>query len=526
MDRILKFWTAQGNSLTQTLALVVPILAVMFILGAATIVFLVSDDMKAAQSRELSKIAKQRADALKAFAMARREITATPCTSEFASQLNRIAFLPDGLNEFLYAPQGTVQCGTTVHKYDVPIELGPAEAAEKNEYVTYWFDKDLSFLGRHGSRGTIVKQGDYAAVFAPFTLAPQQVPWIKSELVAIEFKGVRSLSGEAGLYAAGMDLSGPRSSSFAPLKSIECGPDYIFCMVTKADVWVWMSNHLFFVAAAGIFMSGFGWLAASTLARSMARYLAFDARFLRTLSPETLQVVYQPIMDIATGRIMGCEALARFRDVGGSIASPDRFIEIVVRSGRTLSFSRMMVEKAYRELSAIIPGDWHLQVNFNIFPRDLENPKFLQIFKPFLEANDPRFSLAAEIVEAEELNMDVAPQALRTLSSAGIRTYIDDFGAGYSSIENVATLSVDGVKLDRSFAMAPTDSVMGRMFVQVLQLIETSGRPVVVEGVEANSQLEMLKQTGLAQYAQGYCISRPLAAQDLADRIAKLHGSL
>ena len=150
-----------------------------------------------------------------------------------------------------------------------------------------------------------------------------------------------------------------------------------------------------------------------------------------------------------------------------------------------------------------------LEINFNVFACDLDSARLLRIFSRFLERKR-QFDLAVELVESQEIDFEEAQRAIQELARAGVRTYIDDFGTGYSSIERVATLAVHGVKLDRSFAMSPPDSIMGQMLVQVLEMIKTSGRMIVVEGVETEARLNLLRSIGIVDGVQGYVISRPL----------------
>ena len=151
-----------------------------------------------------------------------------------------------------------------------------------------------------------------------------------------------------------------------------------------------------------------------------------------------------------------------------------------------------------------------LEINFNVFACDLDSARLLRIFSRFLEG-ERQFDLAVELVESQEIDFENAQRAIQELGRAGVKAYIDDFGTGYSSIERVATLAVHGVKLDRSFAMAPPDSIMGQMLVQVLEMIKTSGRLIVVEGVETEARLNLLRSVGIVDCVQGYVISRPLS---------------
>lgn len=175
----------------------------------------------------------------------------------------------------------------------------------------------------------------------------------------------------------------------------------------------------------------------------------------------------------------------------------------------TRKFTKMVVDTAFRELSASVPVGVRLQVNFNVFPCDLDSAFLCEVFAGFRAAAD-RFDVVVEIVESDALSFDGAQREIELLGRAGIKTYIDDFGAGYSNIHNLASLAVNGVKLDRSFAMAPEGSMMAKMLVYALGMIKTAGRALVVEGLENMARLELLRETQQVDYVQGYLISRPL----------------
>jgi sensor c-di-GMP phosphodiesterase-like protein len=180
----------------------------------------------------------------------------------------------------------------------------------------------------------------------------------------------------------------------------------------------------------------------------------------------------------------------------------------------------MVADRAYEELGRHIQRDMRLEINFNVFACDLDSARLLHIFSRFLEG-ERQFDLAIELVESQEIDFEDAQRAIQELGRAGVKTYIDDFGTGYSSIERVATLAVHGVKLDRSFAMSPPDSIMGQMLVQVLEMIKTSGRLIVVEGVETEARLNLLRSIRIVDCVQGYVISRPLGIDEFITFLGK-----
>ena len=125
--------------------------------------------------------------------------------------------------------------------------------------------------------------------------------------------------------------------------------------------------------------------------------------------------------------------------------------------------------------------------------------------------------MAIEIVETDRINFEVAERLISRLREKGIRTYIDDFGAGYSNMENLARLSADAVKLDKSFALAPPHSLMAEMLDFAVKMAHAIGRSIVVEGVETAERLEhLLSLSAPVHYIQGYFISRPVDARSFA----------
>ena len=105
----------------------------------------------------------------------------------------------------------------------------------------------------------------------------------------------------------------------------------------------------------------FAWVCANNIIDWLNRYWSFEARFNRCLSAQSIVLAYQPIVDLRTDAIVGCEVLARWRDLDGTIVSPYRFIDIVARDGRTRDFTQMVADRAWSELSQHVPDDQSLE---------------------------------------------------------------------------------------------------------------------------------------------------------------------
>ena len=450
-----------------------------------------------------------------AFKELHATVTASPCSRPFMQQLRRIAFLPDGLNKFMYAPGGTVTCSTSLSDITTSRSLGAPDFTLPDE-ISVWVKKRLDQVGLPDTTATIVLQEPFAIVVPGQDLKVTSPSWMTKELVLKATDGrVWHLDGARDLFS---DLPAASSTDWlanAAQPQVVCGDGHAYCVAVGARFSDALLNWRMEIALAFGLIAFYAIWPASAAHRALDRYWSLEARFQRTLSKESIVCAYQPIMDLRTGEISGCEVLARWRDVDGSLVSPDRFIDIVARSGNTLAFTKMVAERAYDELANALPRSRRLQINFNVFPRDLDSEKLAEAFVAFMDESD-RFPLALEIVENDALGIEHAQREIEALAVKGIRTYIDDFGSGYSSIHRVASLAIHGVKLDRSFAMAPSESLMAKMLVPALDMIASLGQEIVVEGVETQERLDLLVKSGCVGKVQGYLISRPVPIEQLA----------
>lgn len=454
-----------------------------------------------------------------------RELTAQPCSPAFNDQLRKIAYLPDGLNEFLYAPGGLVRCSVNIPLMETPVQLDEPDVPWQSPAgFALWLDRDLGFLGLTGLTGTIALQEPFAAII-PAQQVDLTVPeWMSLEVVLRDRDGRWwHRHGEEGVYGrarGGLAAGGILPFAGGAMHAVTCDPGGMHCVAAEAELAAVLRAEsgaaLLALVAAAILAS----CVAAQTGTSLARYWSFEQRFRRHLDADSVVCAYQPLMDLQSGEIIGCEVLARWRDVDDGIVFPDKFIPLVERHGLTARFTRMVASRAAADLVAHLPPDRRIQVNFNIFPQDLDSRRLLAAFSAFTARPDV-FDLVLEIVESDEIPSH-AQREIEALRRAGVKTYIDDFGTGYSNMQNLAALSVDGIKLDRSFAMAPDNSMMAQMLVHAIRMIQATGRVMVVEGVETAERLQLLRDmSARIDIVQGYFVSRPL---DIAGFIAFLGG--
>lgn len=479
----------------------------------------VADSIAKDQAAELQRIESVRSDIVGALS-ALHATTGDPCSPEFFAQMREVAFLPDGLNEFLYAPGGKVSCSVDGSKFDPPIDLGAEDIPSKGPRAPSWrLSRDFSALRHPGVGGTIAQLGNFAVAVPPYSGLDRSADWHIKELVARSEEGLAwTVAGHSGLYRRIAAANGSSPSPFTAVATT-CSPKSVFCISSRADLLAWARGRKAELALGLCAITLLAWILADAIASWIRWHWSFVQRFRRGLNSDSLILNYQPIVNLASGKVVSVEVLARWRDYDGRIVSPNQFLSLLVQFNRTRPFTQMVIERAYAELTTLAERGVPLRVNFNVFPSDFESSLILGWLAKFRQ--DPRLAAAIELVEDGDLYVENTRRCIETMAAAGIPTFIDDFGTGYSSIERVARMPVQGVKLDRSFAMAPPDSVLGQMLIPVVEMMRMTGRKVVVEGVESRQLLDKLRSTGMVDCVQGFLISTPMPIDALRAFMAR-----
>ncbi|WP_394000994.1 putative bifunctional diguanylate cyclase/phosphodiesterase [Luteimonas sp. WGS1318] len=235
------------------------------------------------------------------------------------------------------------------------------------------------------------------------------------------------------------------------------------------------------------------------------------------IAENQLQLHLQPIQRMSDGRIVSYEALSRWTHPVLGPVPPALFVGVAERSGQIGDLTRWTLNVGLRHLAELRGADPDARLAVNLSVEVLQLPGFVdQVFDLMRLWCVPRDALVLEVTESA-LMRDVAQceRLLAALREGGVRIAIDDFGTGYSSMAYLHRLPVDALKIDRSFIhdMA-TDIRAQRLVGTMIELAHQLGLNVVAEGVEAPESLAQLAALG-CDYAQGYLIGRPTAAEDV-----------
>ena len=229
-----------------------------------------------------------------------------------------------------------------------------------------------------------------------------------------------------------------------------------------------------------------------------------------------LRLVYQPIVDLATARIQGVEALVRWCHPTRGDIPPDAFIPLAERNGMILPIGRWVLREACR-----VAGEWHrafpssdpFYVSVNLSARQITNSELARIVVEALhESALPATRLMLEVTETALVRDAVlAARNLRELRELGVRLAIDDFGTGYSSLSYLRQFEVDVLKIDRSFVdtIEVDDRVVPPILSGMMDLARHLELPTIAEGVEREDQRRVLLAAGCT-LGQGYYFARPM----------------
>jgi diguanylate cyclase (GGDEF)-like protein len=246
--------------------------------------------------------------------------------------------------------------------------------------------------------------------------------------------------------------------------------------------------------------------------------LALVGELRRAIEHDELSLVYQPKVDYQSGRVNCVEALVRWEHPRHGLLGPDQFLPIAEQTGLIRPLARWVLEAALREAHRWFKAGLDISVAVNLSMRNLHDPQITDTIHELLGRCDvPPGRLLIEITESS-LMADAARamDVLTQLRGMGIGISIDDFGTGYSSLAYLKRLPVDELKIDRSFvshmALDENDAAIVR---STIGLAHDLGLTVVAEGVEDQAAWDMLSGLG-CDIAQGYFVSRPMPAADLA----------
>jgi diguanylate cyclase (GGDEF)-like protein len=227
---------------------------------------------------------------------------------------------------------------------------------------------------------------------------------------------------------------------------------------------------------------------------------------------EEFVLYFQPKVDVASSRIIGAEALLRWKHPEHGMVAPSKFVPVAEETGLIAEIGQWVLRSACMEAKAWNKAGYPVSVAVNVSPGQFKQRKVWLAVRAALERSGLKSSqMVLELTESMLMeDADESIEMLNELKEMGVRLAVDDFGAGYSSLTYLSKFPVDELKIDQSFVKGlPEQRQSAAIIGAVVGLARELDLKVVAEGVESKAQLEYLRARGCDQY-QGYLCSRPV----------------
>ncbi|MGA2348885.1 MAG: EAL domain-containing protein [Terracidiphilus sp.] len=438
-----------------------------------------------------------------------------PCSGAELTYFRALIFDAKYLKDAGRMSDGKIECSASLARPEQPMAQGRQDMTLKGDVRVY---KNLA-LYQSGDRTTItLQQEDYYVVLIP-SIQTQSGPGPEHYSEAL--KDV--LSGQTDWYLGDpppMSASSLVRDGFLRqgngLYATRCSRRFSNCITAYLSIPEALqadrTQFRIYVLLGALIGALFG----ATFAIFYRRSRGMEHQLRRAVRKDKLRVVYQPVVNLASKRIVGAEALARWTDEEGFEVGPDLFIKIAEDRGFVGEITKLVLRQILRDFGETLRTRPGFRLNINVTVADLADPEFLPMLEQSIDrAGVPAESLGIEITESGTARHQVAMDAIIHLRKSGHSVYVDDFGTGYSSLAYLNDLSVDVIKIDKSFTQAiGTQAVTVSILPQILSMAKALHLQVVVEGIETGQQSEYFAASEHPVFGQGWFFGRPVPKEE------------
>ena len=267
----------------------------------------------------------------------------------------------------------------------------------------------------------------------------------------------------------------------------------------------------------------------TTLRSQISDQVRLEAELRQAIDNDQLGLAFQPIYDLASGRIVSFEALARWTHPERGPVAPDVFVPVAEECGLIGALTERVLARACGQLRQwqLATGNPQLRMQVNLSGLDLCHGTLAMQVGALLLAHEIEASqLTLEITESKLMtHLDRALDTLKRLRDIGVGISVDDFGTGYSSLSYLSKLPISSLKVDRSFVSHMNAELDAEIVKAIIGLGNALGKTVIAEGIETPAQLEQLRARG-CRFGQGYLLAPPMAADQALQLLLGEHATL
>jgi sensor c-di-GMP phosphodiesterase-like protein len=442
------------------------------------------------------------------------------CSDEELAVLRTMTFRARDFKDIGRTRDGVLYCSALLGRLAKPYREGTPSLTLTNG-INIYTNVPVVLASAGGGRASVLEFNDIDVV-----LSPEAFDYWGRPRVGYAIKITDSQKGQSTTVAGSGSIAGPNAvlgqgfrTASGILFSSRCSQNNPVCVTTAqsiADIWAGSrATVAAYVGMGGV--AGFCLGFAVALLYLRTEGLRFQLRRALRRNSSSLRTVYEPILDVKTGRCVGAEALMRWKDEDGVSVSPDVFIRLAEDSGFIGGLTAWVVRHAAGELATLLLEHPGFALSINIAAADLEGDALFEILDlHVLQAGIDPTQIILEMTERSTADLAHVRRSIQRLAAAGFKVYVDDFGTGFSSLSYLDQLEVSAIKVDRCFTRTiGTDAVTVSILPQMLAMAESLHLDVIIEGVETEAQLLYLQNTQKPLRVQGWYFSQPLSAKEL-----------
>ena len=433
------------------------------------------------------------------------------CSDADLSNLRDLVFGSDYLKDAGRIRGGRIECSATAGRPARPIGEFKAGKVQADGTVIY---SNLTPARDQSLRRTGIQRGDVFVVFG------SHLPELGGRLPIRSAIEPYPAGTPASIKASSEPSSNQATDEVArrggSIIATHCSAMMSNCVIASMDVDDARRVESPIIGATTVAGGIAGVFLGIALCGIHRRSLTLHQQLRHALAHEHLRIAYQPIVNLANGKIVGAEALARWTRPDGVSISPDQFIKTAEEHGFIGSLTNVVLRRALKEFREVLDKLPDFRLNINIAAADLMDPLFLPMIEEAIRKAKVRpSSLTLEVTETSAANHDEALESIRVLRRMGFGISIDDFGTGYSNLSYLLYLSADSIKIDKAFTRTiGTDAVTAGILPQIIAMARTLNLAVVVEGIESPKQAAYFPTDRLRIYGQGWLYGRPVPASE------------
>jgi len=411
-------------------------------------------------------------------------------------------------------------CSTVSGIFAKPVVSPPADFVSLVNGAEIWINREveLDFTGEILST-IVIKLGNYSTMTDPGFFTLQNTGPFTWEFFFRDTGAPtnwKHISGTRGVYQVANTLHDSADNSLTYFEA--CDEVRLnLCLALRSSTSVLANEYAKIIALLALCSLAIGNIGAYWFNAYLRGRQSIASRLIHGFDNNAYYWLYQPIVDMETKSVIGCEILSRFADHYGQ-AMPDDYLPELRKAEYTSKFTRLMIKSALVELEHCRDLPDNFKVCLNIFPADIISGQIEDIIA-MAEIRQSRFSLTLEITEEEYLDEISTQNRLENIHKTGLSISIDDFGTGYSNLTQLKKLNCSYLKVDRSYiADLEEEPIRSSLIPHIINMADQLDMTVIAEGIETFEQQVILVGLGI-KYGQGGYFGAPMTLPELVNQL-------